>query len=110
MAIVVLAAIGLAKRISVEDAALKASVGDSYAAYCAGRARRIPGLWSVDAAARLIRTIRRLRTLTSTQLPIGMTVLARLSPGVVGRRLARANAIVVVPARRRPTSTGSDKS
>jgi protein-S-isoprenylcysteine O-methyltransferase Ste14 len=45
MAMVVLPAIGLAKRIAVEEAALRASLGDSYDSYCAGRARLIPGIW-----------------------------------------------------------------
>lgn len=42
---VVLPALGLAKRIQVEEAALRAGLGESYAEYCKGRARLVPGVW-----------------------------------------------------------------
>ena len=45
MAMVVLPAIALAWRIRVEEAALRSELGSSYVAYCAGRARLIPGIW-----------------------------------------------------------------
>jgi protein-S-isoprenylcysteine O-methyltransferase Ste14 len=45
VALVVLPAIGLIRRILVEEAALRDGLGDSYIAYCSGRARLIPGVW-----------------------------------------------------------------
>lgn len=42
---IVLPAIGLVKRIVVEEAALRAGLGDRYIEYCDGRARLIPGIW-----------------------------------------------------------------
>lgn len=44
-ALVVLPAAGLIRRILVEEAALRDGLGDSYIAYCSGRARLIPGVW-----------------------------------------------------------------
>jgi protein-S-isoprenylcysteine O-methyltransferase Ste14 len=45
LALVVLPAIGLARRITVEEAALRAGLGDRYDEYCAGRARLVPHVW-----------------------------------------------------------------
>ena len=45
VALVVLPAIGLVKRITVEEAALCAGLGDRYIEYCSGRARLIPAIW-----------------------------------------------------------------
>ena len=42
---VVLPTIGLVWRIKVEEAALRAGLGDSYVEYCNGRARLVPGVW-----------------------------------------------------------------
>ena len=42
---VVLPTMGLQWRIRVEEAALRAGLGDSYLEYCKGRARLIPGIW-----------------------------------------------------------------
>lgn len=42
---VVLPAVGIIKRIMVEEAALCAALGDSYIDYSKGRARLIPGTW-----------------------------------------------------------------
>jgi protein-S-isoprenylcysteine O-methyltransferase Ste14 len=42
---VVLPAIGLVRRIRVEEAVLCAGLGDSYLEYCNGRARLVPGVW-----------------------------------------------------------------
>jgi protein-S-isoprenylcysteine O-methyltransferase Ste14 len=44
-ALVVLPAIGLVRRITVEEAALQAGLGDAYVEYAKGRARLIPGIW-----------------------------------------------------------------
>jgi protein-S-isoprenylcysteine O-methyltransferase Ste14 len=44
-ALVVLPAIGLVRRIAVEEAALQAGLGDAYGEYARGRARLIPGVW-----------------------------------------------------------------
>jgi protein-S-isoprenylcysteine O-methyltransferase Ste14 len=44
-ALVVLPAIGLIRRIVVEEAALRDGLGESYVQYCSGRARLIPGVW-----------------------------------------------------------------
>ncbi len=44
-ALLVLPAIGLVRRITIEEAALRAAMGESYVAYSVGRARLIPGLW-----------------------------------------------------------------
>ena len=44
MALVVLPAIVLVWRIGVEEAVLRAELGSSYAEYCKGRARLIPGI------------------------------------------------------------------
>lgn len=43
--LVVLPAIGLVRRIAVEETALRAGLGDAYVAYCSGRSRLIPGVW-----------------------------------------------------------------
>jgi protein-S-isoprenylcysteine O-methyltransferase Ste14 len=40
-----LPAAGLARRIAVEEAALRDALGAPYVAYCRGRARLIPGVW-----------------------------------------------------------------
>lgn len=45
LAMVVLPTMGLLWRIRVEEAALRAGLGDRYIEYCKGRARLIPGLW-----------------------------------------------------------------
>jgi len=45
MVMVVVPGIGLLWRIRVEEAALRAGLGDSYVEYCRGRARLIPGVW-----------------------------------------------------------------
>jgi protein-S-isoprenylcysteine O-methyltransferase Ste14 len=45
IALVVLPAIGIVVRISVEEVALKAVFGDRYTDYCKGRARVIPRVW-----------------------------------------------------------------
>jgi protein-S-isoprenylcysteine O-methyltransferase Ste14 len=42
---VVLPTMGLLWRIRVEEAALRAGLGDGYLEYCKGRARLIPGIW-----------------------------------------------------------------
>jgi protein-S-isoprenylcysteine O-methyltransferase Ste14 len=42
---VVVPGIGLLWRIRVEEAALRAGLGDRYVEYCRGRARLIPGVW-----------------------------------------------------------------
>ncbi|MGI9147865.1 MAG: methyltransferase family protein [Chloroflexota bacterium] len=42
---IVLPAVGLVKRIAVEEAALRGGLGDSYIEYCGGRSRLIPGIW-----------------------------------------------------------------
>jgi protein-S-isoprenylcysteine O-methyltransferase Ste14 len=42
---VVLPTMGLLWRIRVEEAALRAGLGDRYIEYCKGRARLIPGIW-----------------------------------------------------------------
>jgi protein-S-isoprenylcysteine O-methyltransferase Ste14 len=42
---VVLPTMGLMWRIRVEEAALRAGLGDSYFEHCKGRARLIPGIW-----------------------------------------------------------------
>jgi protein-S-isoprenylcysteine O-methyltransferase Ste14 len=42
---VALPAIGLAKRIHVEEAALRDALGENYVEYANGRARLIPGVW-----------------------------------------------------------------
>ena len=44
-ALVVLPAIGYVRRISVEEVALRRSLGDAYAAYADGKARLVPGVW-----------------------------------------------------------------
>ena len=44
-AMVVLPAIGLVRRIAVEEAALQAGLGSAYVEYARGRARLIPGIW-----------------------------------------------------------------
>jgi protein-S-isoprenylcysteine O-methyltransferase Ste14 len=44
-ALVVLPAIGLVRRIEVEEAALRAGLGEAYVEYASGRARLIPGIW-----------------------------------------------------------------
>ena len=44
-AMVVLPTLGLLWRIKVEEAALRAELGDSYIEYCEGHARLIPGIW-----------------------------------------------------------------
>lgn len=44
-ALVVLPAIGLVRRIAVEEAALRTGLGDRYAVYSSGRPRLIPGVW-----------------------------------------------------------------
>jgi protein-S-isoprenylcysteine O-methyltransferase Ste14 len=44
-AVVVLPSLGLANRIRVEEAALSATLGDTYRSYAAGRKRIIPFLW-----------------------------------------------------------------
>jgi len=44
-AMVALPSLGLLWRIRVEEAALRAGLGNSYMEYCAGRARLIPGIW-----------------------------------------------------------------
>jgi protein-S-isoprenylcysteine O-methyltransferase Ste14 len=45
VALVVLPAIGIVIRISVEEGALSAAFGDRYTDYCKGRARVIPRVW-----------------------------------------------------------------
>jgi protein-S-isoprenylcysteine O-methyltransferase Ste14 len=45
LVMIALPAVGLVKRIVVEEAALRAGLGDSYLEYCTGRARLIPGIW-----------------------------------------------------------------
>lgn len=45
VALVVLPAIGLARRIVVEEVALRSGLGDAYREYCSGRARLVPGVW-----------------------------------------------------------------
>jgi protein-S-isoprenylcysteine O-methyltransferase Ste14 len=45
VAMVVLPTIGLLWRIRVEEAALRAGLGDRYVEYCTGRARLIPHIW-----------------------------------------------------------------
>ncbi len=37
--------VGLVKRITVEEAALREEIGASYAEYCNDRARLVPGIW-----------------------------------------------------------------
>ena len=44
-ALVVLLAIGLVHRITVEEAALRRELGESYTEYATGRSRLIPGVW-----------------------------------------------------------------
>jgi protein-S-isoprenylcysteine O-methyltransferase Ste14 len=44
-AMVALPTLGLMWRIRVEEAALRAGLGNSYLEYCSGRARLIPGIW-----------------------------------------------------------------
>lgn len=45
LVLVVLPAIGLIRRISVEERALRGELGDEYAGYCDGRSRLVPGIW-----------------------------------------------------------------
>lgn len=45
VALIVLPAIGIVRRISVEEAALRAGLGGRYTDYCKGRARLIPRVW-----------------------------------------------------------------
>jgi protein-S-isoprenylcysteine O-methyltransferase Ste14 len=45
VAMVVLPTMGLLWRIKVEEAALRAELGDRYIEYCKGHARLIPGIW-----------------------------------------------------------------
>jgi protein-S-isoprenylcysteine O-methyltransferase Ste14 len=45
VAMVILPTMGLLWRIKVEEAALRAGLGDRYVEYCNGRARLIPGIW-----------------------------------------------------------------
>jgi protein-S-isoprenylcysteine O-methyltransferase Ste14 len=44
-AMIVLPALGVLRRVTVEEAALRSALGDSYVAYSQGRARLIPGIW-----------------------------------------------------------------
>jgi protein-S-isoprenylcysteine O-methyltransferase len=45
LAMAAIPAVGIVKRIRVEEAALTAGLGSSYTHYCEGRARLLPGIW-----------------------------------------------------------------
>jgi protein-S-isoprenylcysteine O-methyltransferase Ste14 len=45
LAMVAIPAVGIVKRIRVEEAALVTALGSSYVRYCEGRARLLPGVW-----------------------------------------------------------------
>jgi protein-S-isoprenylcysteine O-methyltransferase len=44
-AVIVIPFVGLARRISVEEEALRQRLGDEYRSFCAGRKRLVPGVW-----------------------------------------------------------------